>query len=238
MVLPLRGQRGHLRGSLPICHRARSSGRRAMLRSSRRSGFTLIELLVVIAIIAILIGLLLPAVQKVRDAAARIQCANNLKQQALALHMHHDVRGHFPSALDNRFQPHWHWSWMAEILPFAEQDNLYRQADAWAHNTSIPVTWSQPPPKGTPGYAHWSPWGGGVFGLPEPGPNPALGTSVKLYLCPAEGRSPLISSTTYWGVPLSMAVTHCLGLNGTDYKKQDGMFTSNITMRFRDILDG
>src|SRR5436305_11015282 len=93
----------------------------------RRTGFTLIELLVVIAIIAILIGLLLPAVQKVREAAARVQSQNNLKQLGLAIHNHHDAKGYIPG----NWEPGpngVYGSALVFLLPYIEQDALYRQA--------------------------------------------------------------------------------------------------------------
>jgi prepilin-type N-terminal cleavage/methylation domain-containing protein len=95
----------------------------------RRRGFTLIELLVVIAIIAILIGLLLPAAQKVRESASRIQCTNNLKQLATAVHNFHAAQGKFPPNNIYTYDPTMpNWSWLANILPFIEQDNLYNAA--------------------------------------------------------------------------------------------------------------
>ncbi len=121
--------------------------------STRCRGFTLIELLVVIAIIGILIALLLPAVQKVRAAALRGQCQNNLKQIGIALHSFHDTNSRFPPGCARDQIPFgtsgtggsgYGSSWMGYILPYVEQDNLYRQltfagGSGWEQTANGPV---------------------------------------------------------------------------------------------------
>jgi prepilin-type N-terminal cleavage/methylation domain-containing protein/prepilin-type processing-associated H-X9-DG protein len=137
-----------------------------MVRSFQRRGFTLVELLVVIAIIAILIGLLLPAVQKVREAAARAQCQNNLKQMGLALLNYEAVYGSFPIGADddgkdmagNVLSPP---PWGTHILPYVEQDALYKRMD-------MTTQWNWPP---------------NLLPSPDPSINPAA-TSLKVFQCP------------------------------------------------------
>jgi prepilin-type N-terminal cleavage/methylation domain-containing protein/prepilin-type processing-associated H-X9-DG protein len=184
-----------------------------MDRSTRRGGFTLIELLVVIAVIGILVALLLPAVQKVRDAANRTKCANNMKQMGLALHNFHDTNGSFPPGVQNPNEApsvpghpvgyHPFWSWMALMMPYYEQDNLYRLADNWAHYGP-----------GNNSDLHWWPWGENN----APPPNPALATLVPIWTCPADNRTLQITYLSEYN--FDIALTAYLGVDGIS--GQDG----------------
>jgi prepilin-type N-terminal cleavage/methylation domain-containing protein/prepilin-type processing-associated H-X9-DG protein len=147
--------------------------------SARRRAFTLIELLVVIAIIAVLIALLVPAVQKVREAANRTKCQNNLKQWALAMHLHHDANGKLPLG---KKTPAPRITWVVFLWPYVEQDNLYKQYDFskgfWELPNCIPNSTD------------------GLIAQPVP-----------IYMCPSDSRSrPIHMGDQYWRAKGSYAI--------------------------------
>jgi prepilin-type N-terminal cleavage/methylation domain-containing protein/prepilin-type processing-associated H-X9-DG protein len=195
----------------------------APIRYPGRVGFTLVEVLVVIAILAVLAGLLVPAVQKVRAAAARVQCENNLHQVGVGLHNYHDSCGSLPAGV-NFTNPWKYWSWMAQLLPFVEQADLWNQAHNWAL-TAVHTE---------------DPWPWGDFWIDPPLPaNPALGVPLKIWQCPADPRidRALPVDLNGAGHYQPVAFTSYLGTAGIDDGKQ-GLFGFNKVRRFAEVTDG
>ena len=214
-----------------------------------RRGFSLVELLVVIAIIAILIGLLLPAVQKVREAANKAKCFNNLKQIALALHNHHDAQKAFPLATTG---PNTSPNWRVYLLPYLEQGGLYNSLDLTARGNI--GAFASRNTAGTFGYGTGP---NGVFkGLIVPGyncPSSPLGKNVDLQAPnPRNNNLDLGQTHDYVGIsgaapdpagrPVGggigsgSACTNQLGYGGIAC--DNGLLVPNVTFKVADISDG
>ncbi|MGL4424475.1 MAG: DUF1559 domain-containing protein, partial [Gemmataceae bacterium] len=175
-----------------------------------RRAFTLLELLVVIAILSGLAALLLPAIQKVRERASRTQCANNVRQLALACHMHHDTHSRFPMGLTGSTPqpPRAYMSWLTRITPYLERDDLWNQAEA---------AYKAEPMSNRP--THYA----------------IKGTVVPAFNCPLDDRvrTPLDVGGLY-----SRAFTSYLGNSGTDHTTKNGIFYRNSRTKITDIRDG
>jgi prepilin-type N-terminal cleavage/methylation domain-containing protein/prepilin-type processing-associated H-X9-DG protein len=179
-----------------------------------RPAFTLIELLVVIAIIAVLIGLLLPAVQKVREAANRAQCSSNLKQLALGCHSYHDVFISLPRDGDPvtvKTGVGWgdtsapRWSWIARMLPYIEQQNLYAEA-------GIPTSKLSESKNSLA----------------------AIATPLKIVYCPSD-LSPRQRTTTANLAPFPVGVTNYHGVSGANWGADGYPIEGNFSTPYRNI---